>query len=126
MDGKKFFLFYNNMKGNTVDVTQYTSRDEEVIRKGHQRRELLCGMDDPAAYILPALLYFWQLPHFMSLAWMVKYDLQEVAHLTCLLNHIVLFILLLLTFDLHTLETIYNFGNDTEMTTPWAAIACFR
>ena len=37
-------------------------------------RALLCGIDDPAAYVLPALLYFWQLPHFMSLAWWCRSD----------------------------------------------------
>lgn len=28
----------------------------------------------PAAFVLPAALYFWQLPHFMALAWMGKED----------------------------------------------------
>lgn len=37
-------------------------------------RKLLAGIDEPAAYVLPALLYFWQLPHFMSLAWMCRSD----------------------------------------------------
>jgi protoheme IX farnesyltransferase len=29
---------------------------------------------DPGAFFLAGLLYFWQLPHFMALAWMCKTD----------------------------------------------------
>lgn len=32
------------------------------------------GHLDPGAYVLAAGLYFWQLPHFMALAWLCKKD----------------------------------------------------
>ena len=34
----------------------------------------------PAAFVLAAGLYFWQLPHFMSLAWLCKEDYARGGH----------------------------------------------
>ena len=32
------------------------------------------GQLDPGAGVLAAVLYFWQIPHFLSLAWMLRKD----------------------------------------------------
>lgn len=32
------------------------------------------SLAEPGAWILAAALYYWQMPHFMALAWMCKQD----------------------------------------------------
>ena len=67
-------------KGEGMDLNKFfrfdtRSDDDDVSVSGRTKyTRLLSGIDEPAAYVLPALLYFWQLPHFMSLAWMVRSD----------------------------------------------------
>ena len=38
------------------------------------------GSIDPGGCFLAAVLYFWQLPHFMSLAWMCREDYTRGGH----------------------------------------------
>lgn len=38
------------------------------------------GTLDPAAGFMAAVLYFWQLPHFMALAWLCKDDYARGGH----------------------------------------------
>ena len=35
---------------------------------------LIAGAVEPGAAVLAATLYFWQLPHFLSLAWLCRED----------------------------------------------------
>ena len=61
-------------------ATARPKRRDEELRTGQQiQKSFMRGMDDPAAYVLPALLYFWQLPHFMSLAWIVRYEINDTG-----------------------------------------------
>ena len=64
-EGMDLHKFFRADRGSNTDESKNT-------RPNYMR--LLAGIDEPAAYVLPALLYFWQLPHFMSLAWMVRSD----------------------------------------------------
>lgn len=83
MDGYKYFsasfpFNKNSSPSALVDDVECTS--DEELRTGQQiQKSFMCGMDDPAAYVLPALLYFWQLPHFMSLAWIVRYEINDTG-----------------------------------------------
>lgn len=38
------------------------------------------GQLDPGAWILAATLYFWQIPHFLSLAWVCKDDYMRAGY----------------------------------------------
>lgn len=38
------------------------------------------GSIEPGAMFLAAVLYFWQMPHFMALAWMCKEDYARGGH----------------------------------------------
>ena len=65
-----------------------------------------CGHLDPAAWVLFAIVFLWQFPHFMSIAWMYREDYGRAGYLVlpagevrdrfvawqCLLPALVLFI----------------------------------
>jgi heme o synthase len=40
-----------------------------------------CGHLDPAAWVLFAIVFLWQFPHFMSIAWMYREDYARAGYL---------------------------------------------
>ena len=40
-----------------------------------------CGRLDPAAWVLFAIVFLWQFPHFMSIAWMYREDYARAGYL---------------------------------------------
>jgi protoheme IX farnesyltransferase len=40
-----------------------------------------CGHLDPAAWVLFAIVFLWQFPHFMSIAWMYREDYGRAGYL---------------------------------------------
>jgi protoheme IX farnesyltransferase len=40
-----------------------------------------CGHMDPAAWVLFAIVFLWQFPHFMSIAWMYREDYGRAGYL---------------------------------------------
>jgi protoheme IX farnesyltransferase len=41
-----------------------------------------CGHLSPEAWVLYAILFFWQFPHFMAIAWMYREDYARAGYLT--------------------------------------------
>ena len=52
---------------------------EEVLTSEEKKASAQSHLP-PAAFVLAAGLYFWQLPHFMSLAWLCKEDYARGGH----------------------------------------------